>query len=264
NLSWTLPPTIGSNGQVLTTDGAGSYTFTTPAGAGDITSVVAGTGLTGGATSGDATLNVSGLTVAEIAAGSLQLGSESFTDNDTSLMTSAAIQDKIESYGYLTTETGDITAVTAGTGLSGGGTGGAVTLNIDATAVTAGTYGNASYTPQFTVNSTGQITGVTNVSISGGSASDSFKTISVSGQSDVVADSSTDTLTLVAGTNMTITTTPGSDQITLASSGGGGSGATIQRFKLNYDSSGNLDSTSDLTSLIDSATIDSASGGDCT
>lgn len=50
----------------------------------------------------------------------------------------------------------------------------------------------------------------------------SFKTISVSGQTDVVADSTTDTLTLVAGTNMTITTS--GDTITFISAGGGGSG----------------------------------------
>ena len=48
---------------------------------------------------------------------------------------------------------------------------------------------------------------------------DSFKTISVSGQTDVVADSATDTLTLVAGSNVTITTAAGSDTITFASSG---------------------------------------------
>jgi hypothetical protein len=60
-----------------------------------------------------------------------------------------------------------------------------------------------------------------------GSASNSFTTISVSGQSDVVADSGTDTLTLVAGSGMTITTNAGTDTITFASSGGGGSGITL-------------------------------------
>jgi hypothetical protein len=50
-----------------------------------------------------------------------------------------------------------------------------------------------------------------------------FKTIAVSGQSDVVADSATDTLTLAAGSNITITTNAGTDTITIASSGGGGS-----------------------------------------
>ena len=48
-------------------------------------------------------------------------------------------------------------------------------------------------------------------------ATAAFKTISVSGQSDVVADSATDTLTFAAGSNMTITTAAGSDTITLAS-----------------------------------------------
>jgi hypothetical protein len=60
----------------------------------------------------------------------IQTGSESFADNDTSLMTSAAVQDKITSYGY-TTNTGDITGVTAGTNCSGGGTSGGVTINVD-------------------------------------------------------------------------------------------------------------------------------------
>ena len=45
---------------------------------------------------------------------------------------------------------------------------------------------------------------------------ESFKTISVSGQSDVVADSSTDTLTLAAGSNVTITTNASTDTITFA------------------------------------------------
>ena len=54
-----------------------------------------------------------------------------------------------------------------------------------------------------------------------GGASNTFKTIAVSGQSDVVADSSTDTLTLVAGSNITLTTDASTDSITIASSGGG-------------------------------------------
>jgi len=52
-----------------------------------------------------------------------------------------------------------------------------------------------------------------------------FKTISVSGQSDVVADSATDTLTLAAGTNVTITTDASTDTITISASGGGGGGS---------------------------------------
>ena len=105
-----------------------SYGYSTTTG--DILGVTAGTGLSGGGTSGTVTLNVGGLTVSELAAGSLQISSESFADNDTTLMTSAAIQDKILSYGYTTT-TGDITGVTASTGLSGGGSSGTVSLSVD-------------------------------------------------------------------------------------------------------------------------------------
>lgn len=43
-----------------------------------------------------------------------------------------------------------------------------------------------------------------------------FQTISVSGQSDVVADNATDTLTLVGGTNVTLTTNAGTDAVTIA------------------------------------------------
>ena len=59
-------------------------------------------------------------------------------------------------------------------------------------------------------------------------ASEAFKTIAVSGQSDVVADAAADTLTLVAGSNMTITTNASGDSITFASSGGGGGGTTTR------------------------------------
>jgi len=51
-----------------------------------------------------------------------------------------------------------------------------------------------------------------------------FSTISVAGQNDVVADSLTDTLTLVAGTNVTITTDDTTDTITISASPGGGGG----------------------------------------
>jgi hypothetical protein len=53
-----------------------------------------------------------------------------------------------------------------------------------------------------------------------------FSTIAVSGQSNVVADTTGDTLTLVAGSNVTITTNPTTDSITIAASGGGGGDVT--------------------------------------
>jgi len=57
---------------------------------------------------------------------------------------------------------------------------------------------------------------------SGEANQNAFSTIAVSGQSDVVADSTTDTLNLAAGSNVTITTNAANDTITIASSGGGG------------------------------------------
>ena len=54
----------------------------------------------------------------------------------------------------------------------------------------------------------------------GGGASNSFATIAVAGQSSVIADSAADTLTLVAGTGITITTDAGTDTITITNSGG--------------------------------------------
>ena len=66
-----------------------------------------------------------------------------------------------------------------------------------------------------------------------GTVSEAFKTIAVAGSSNIVADSATDTLTLVAGSNMTITQNASTDTITFASSGGGG-GASAADIKKTF------------------------------
>ncbi len=53
-----------------------------------------------------------------------------------------------------------------------------------------------------------------------------FSNIAVSGQNTVQADAKTDTFTLVAGTNVTITTDENTDEITINSTGGGGGGGS--------------------------------------
>jgi len=66
-------------------------------------------------------------------------------------------------------------------------------------------------------NSGTKLTIVDDAEVSGSNTGDQliFSKISVSGQSDVVADTTSDTLTLAAGTNLTITTDSGTDTITI-------------------------------------------------
>jgi len=84
---------IDSNNKIIYRTGAEVFSDIGAA-SGDITAVVAGTGLSGGATSGSATLNVSDLTVSEIAGATLITESDSIAsnDNDTTLPTSAAVK----------------------------------------------------------------------------------------------------------------------------------------------------------------------------
>lgn len=83
----------------------------------------------------------------------------------------------------------------------------------------------------------------------GGAASDSFATIAVAGQSSVVADSATDTLTLVAGSNITITTNAGTDTITIAAAGGGTASDSFATIAVAGQSSVVADSATDTLTL---------------
>ena len=55
-----------------------------------------------------------------------------------------------------------------------------------------------------------------------------FNKISVEGQDDVLAESANDTLTFVAGTNITITTDSATDALTINSTASGGGGGPDQ------------------------------------
>jgi hypothetical protein len=89
----------------------------------------------------------------------------------------------------------------------------------------------------------------------GGSVSEAFKTISVSGQSDVVADAAADTLTLVAGSNMTITTNASGDEITFASSASGGSQNLFSTISVSGQSDVVADATTDTLTLVAGSNI---------
>ena len=194
------------------------------------TTYSAGTGLDLSGT----TFNVTDLTVSELAAGSLQTSGESFSNDDTSLMTSAAIEDKILSYGYSTT-TGDITAVVAGNGLTGGATGGSATLNVvGGYGITANandielsnadvrglfTASDAGGDGSFTYNGAGQFTytgpsasevrahfsASTGISISSGAISTDDSAIDIHSLSGYVANEHIDhsSVTLTAGAGLT-------------------------------------------------------------
>jgi hypothetical protein len=97
---------------------------------------------------------------------------------------------------WVNLQEGDISGVTAGTGLSGGGASGVITVNIDNTGVTAASYGSGSAVPVLTVNAQGQITAAS--------------TAAISTTLDIAADSGvdngvalgTDTLTIAGGTGL--------------------------------------------------------------
>ena len=103
-----------------------------------------------------------------------------------------------------------------------GGTGNNSNATIDlvATGVTAGVYGNATHTPRLTVDTYGRLQAVDLIETSGGGgggASASFGSIEVSGSTTVAAESSDDILTFEAGSGISITTNPSTDTITFSS-----------------------------------------------
>ncbi len=163
---------------------------------GDITAVVAGTGLSGGATSGSATLNIDTATTVDVSTSqtltnkiltsptltspvlNTSISGTAFKDEDnmsSDSATAVASQQSIKAYvdaQVATVPVGDITEVIAGTGLSGGGASGAVTLNAEVSASSTNTFTNKTIDADGTGNS---ITNIDNANIKAAAAIDATK-----------------------------------------------------------------------------------------
>ena len=88
-----------------------------------------------------------------------------------------------------------------------------------------------------------------------GSGANTFGTIAVAGQTSVAADSTTDTLTLVAGSNITITTNATTDTITIAGTGGGSASDSFATIAVAGQTSVVADSATDTLTLVAGSNI---------
>ena len=210
--------TAGAGISLSYDDAAGTLTITNTTSAGDIESVTAGDGLSGGGTSGAVSL---ALDLNELTAAAVNVANDSIViiDADDSngskkesiadLASAMAGTGITATNGVLSATTGDIEGVTAGSGLSGGGTSGTVSVAVNHEAFSGNLIPSA--------NNTYQLGSATNVwkDVFVGPGS-----LYVNGQQVLSDNSGTITVTADSNQNLAIQTS-GSGDVELNASGTG-------------------------------------------
>ena len=209
---------------------------------GDITGVTAGSGISGGGTSGTVTINhsdtssqasLTALTgaavvsdidldtyghVTNLATRNITLANLGYTGaTNANYITN---NNQLTNGAGYTTNTGDITGVTAGTDITGGGTSGTVTINHADTSSLSGTYGstsNSTKIDQITVDARGHVTAITTGTtgdIEGVTAGTNLNGGGTSGSVTLNLDSTITLTTVNAGTINTTSDERAKDDIT--------------------------------------------------
>ena len=235
-----LNVTDGSANQVLTTDGSGTLSFSTVSSGGEAFKNIAVSGQSNVVADAAAdTLTFAGsggMTITTTAGTDTVTFSSSTTPADDSVVT-AKIADLNVTAGKLAANS--VTSAKIATDAVG-----ASEIAANSVGISELNLSDGSANQVLTTNGSGTLSFA---DPSSGTVTETFKTISVSGQDNVVADAATDTLTFAAGSNMTITTNASSDTITFASSGGGGSSSSFAKNTFTGDGS---DTTFTLTNSI--------------
>ena len=208
----------GTSGQVLTTNGSGTFSFTDKTPNQNLFSTIAVNGQSNVVADADTD------TLTFVAGNNITITTDSNSDSIT-IASSAATQnvfDKIAVSGQSNIEadsTTDTLTLIAGANMT-------ISTDVNNDSVTFA---------------------------SSGTTQNLFDKIAVSGQSNVEADSATDTLTLVAGNNITITTDANNDSVTFASSAA--TQNVFDKIAVSGQSNIEADSTTDTLTLIAGANM---------